>query len=331
VGEAPNHADEQYLARRALRDLPDTISRLNTRINELSADMATLAAHAHDPLTIGERRLHKDDALEVLGRRLDSIPERVSQVRRFPLGQIQGLPFGLVLHPGGVADVILEGAATRHGLLARWPVGPRAVMNAIERLAESYPSQCDSARSDLKIAQTQLRDHEARLGKPFPHEAYLTELTAYRDQLKTGLSQATSPATSAGQAPPDAVPVAELAERIRTLKAAHTIDVAPIRTSPRRIAAEVPVTARIRKRAEALPAAVEPAAEPLADAEKLSQAVRVLPPSLPESPTPHAAPMPTPAQAEIVHFPNAMPATPVKSFRHHVTRGSRDERQLSLF
>src|SRR6202040_3405745 len=40
-----NHADEQYLARRALRDLPDTIARLTKRFADLSADMATTAAH----------------------------------------------------------------------------------------------------------------------------------------------------------------------------------------------------------------------------------------------------------------------------------------------
>ena len=96
-------------------------------------------------------------------------------------------------------------------------------------------------RQDLAIAEGQLRDYEARLGQPFAHDAYLAELTALRDQLKAGLSQATpEPGTSR--------PVAELAERIKSLKAAHTIDAAPERTAPRRIAAEEPVTARIRRR-----------------------------------------------------------------------------------
>ena len=39
-----NHADEQYLARRALRELPDTIARLERRLADLSADLATLAS-----------------------------------------------------------------------------------------------------------------------------------------------------------------------------------------------------------------------------------------------------------------------------------------------
>ena len=110
-------------------------------------------------------------------------------------------------------------------------------------------------RQDLAIAEGQLRDHEARLGRPFAHDAYLAELTDLRDQLKAGLSQATPE--------PGTPPVAELAERIKSLKAAHTIDAAPERTAPRRIAAEEPVTARIRRRPEAAPA-IEPPAEPAA-------------------------------------------------------------------
>ncbi len=37
-------------------------------------------------------------------------------------------------------------------------------------------------------AESQLRDYQARLGKPFPHDTYLAELTGLRDQLKAGLS-----------------------------------------------------------------------------------------------------------------------------------------------
>ena len=50
-----NHADEQYLARRSIRELPETIDRLTKRVADLTADLATLAAHAGDPITIGDR------------------------------------------------------------------------------------------------------------------------------------------------------------------------------------------------------------------------------------------------------------------------------------
>ena len=50
-----NHADEQYLARRSIRELPDAINRLTTRVADLTEDRATLAAHAGDPITIGDQ------------------------------------------------------------------------------------------------------------------------------------------------------------------------------------------------------------------------------------------------------------------------------------
>src|SRR3984893_12050312 len=56
-----NHADEQYLARRALRELPDTIAHLDKRLRDLSADQATATARADDPVTIGKRSYSRDD------------------------------------------------------------------------------------------------------------------------------------------------------------------------------------------------------------------------------------------------------------------------------
>ena len=45
-----NHADEQYLARRNLRDLPDEIKRLGERVTGLTTDVATIAANERKPL-----------------------------------------------------------------------------------------------------------------------------------------------------------------------------------------------------------------------------------------------------------------------------------------
>ncbi|MBX9728824.1 MAG: hypothetical protein K2X31_07955, partial [Sphingopyxis sp.] len=231
-----NHDDEQFLARRAIRNLPDTIARLRQRIESLTADQATLATHAHDPLTVGDRSFGRDDAQAALGRRLDTLPESVRETRRVSLGRYRGLEFGIVLHPGGAADVYLDGAITRHGMLSRDHRGPRAVLNALDRLAAGYGGQCDQAKGELAIAEGQLRDHQARLGQPFPFEDYQRELAALRDQLKAGLSQAVPE--------PGAAPLAELSERIKALKASNSIDSAPERTTPKRLAAEMPVTGR---------------------------------------------------------------------------------------
>jgi hypothetical protein len=183
------------------------------------------------------------------------------------------------------------------------------VLNALDRLAGTYQSQCDHTAADLAIAEGQLRDHEARIGRPFVHDAYLSELTGLRDQLKTGLSQATPE--------PGSAPVAELAERIKALKATQTIDAAPERTATRRIAAEEPVTARIRRRAP-----LAPVVEPVAEA--------VTPPAATKSEEPIEPP-----SVMVKALPEAVATVPPMaspSYRQQVdrVRGYKDC-QLSLF
>src|SRR5262249_44969092 len=102
---------------------------------------------------------------------------------------------------------------------------------------------------DLGIAESQLRDYQARLGQPFHHDAYLSELTTRRDQLRAGLS-GTAPESGAGPLPG----VSELAERIKALRAVHTIEATPQRVGKRHSSAEEPIPARIRRRAEKIPA-----------------------------------------------------------------------------
>lgn len=98
--------------------------------------------------------------------RLDSLPLNVRETTRVPLGIYRGLRFGLVLHSQFPPDVYLEGAITRQSALSREHQGPRAVLNALERLAGAYGSECNRVQQDLSIAESQLRDYQARLGKP---------------------------------------------------------------------------------------------------------------------------------------------------------------------
>src|SRR5271157_5050418 len=93
-----NHADEQYLARRSVRDLPGTIEKLNERLSKLTADEATATAHAADPIIIGKRRIARDDTTAALAEQLDSLPGNVRERTRIPLGIYRGLRFGMVLH-----------------------------------------------------------------------------------------------------------------------------------------------------------------------------------------------------------------------------------------
>jgi N12 class adenine-specific DNA methylase len=241
-----NHADEQYLARKNVRTLPETIANLCQRLKGLTGDAATERAHAHDPITIGKRSTSRDNVISILDDYLARVPAKVSEQRRIALGIYHGLNFGLILHPQFAPDLYLEGAATRRETLSREHHGPRAILNAVERLAASYATPVATVRQDLAVAEAQLRDYHARLGVPFTHETYLTKLATLRDQLKAGLSGGCTEAD--GEKP---VTVSEVAEQIKALKAEQTIEAAPERSGKRGSAtAEEPVTARIRRKAE---------------------------------------------------------------------------------
>jgi hypothetical protein len=241
-----NHLDEQYVARRSVRDLPATIASLSERLCGLVADQSTVVGRAGDPITIGRHTCSREEAVGVLGRQWDGILFNVPERRRVSLGAFRGLRFGLVLQPQFAPDVYLEGATTRQSMLSRDHHGPRAVLNAIERLSEGYESECARVRQDLAVAEAQLRDYQARMGKPIPHEAYLAELTGLRDQLKAGLSG--MPAEE-GCEP---VNLADVAERIKQMKAGHSIECAE-RGKRSSASAEEPITARIRRRMQHAP------------------------------------------------------------------------------
>lgn len=240
-----NHLDEQYVARRSVRDLPDRITSLKDRLEKLTADDATASEHAHDPIAIGKHPLAREDVAAVLAKKLESLPLHVREPTRVPIGTYRGLTFGVIVNPNFPPDVYLEGAMTRLSGLSKEHQGPRAVLNAMERIASGYAAETARIRQDLSIAESQLRDYQARLGQPFPHEAYLSELTGLRNQLKAGLSAGNhEPADQKGPS------VSELAARIKTLKAANTIEATPQRVQRKQAAAEEPITARIRRRQE---------------------------------------------------------------------------------
>jgi N12 class adenine-specific DNA methylase len=250
-----NHLDEQYVARRSVRDLPGTIASMSDRLTKLTADQQTVTDHAGDPIAIGGRTPAREEISDVLGGKLDALPRDVRDTRRVPLGVFRGLRFGLVLHPQFPPSVFIEGAIARQSQLSREHQGPRAVLNALERLAGGYGSECDRIRQDLGIAGSQLRDYQTRLGKPFVNEQYLSELTGLRDQLKAGLS-----ATAHQPVEGDGPSVLELADRIKVLKAGNNIEADPQRIRQQQATAEEPVTARIRRRTERLPMG-EPASD----------------------------------------------------------------------
>ena len=200
-----NHLDEQYAARRAVRDLPKAIAARQEYLSELEADRDTADAHATDPTTIDGRACTSKDLPAILADKLAEMRSHVTSTIEVPIGTYRGLAFGLVVRPGFPADVYLRGRTTRSLMLHRDLQGPRAVLNALDRLADEYGPERARVKREVAVAEGQLRDYQDRLGRPFEHDHYSTELAALRDQLRTSLSgkagtpQATDPPSVADQ------------------------------------------------------------------------------------------------------------------------------------
>src|SRR5262249_19241229 len=307
-----HHADEQFLARRKIRELPGEIARLEHRRDGLTQDLATTTAHARDPITVGRRRSSREEALEGLGTRLQALPALVPQTHTVSLGVYRGLRFGMVLHPHSAPEVTVAGALTRSAPLSREFHGPRAILNALERLVGGYEAERDQTARDISIAQGQQRDYEARLGAGFAHAGYLEELTTLRNQLEAALA---SNAQQVSAAPVSTV--GAIVERIKTLQAAHTLDAAPQRTAPRSTATvEEAITTRIRRREQ-----TEPAPQP----------EMAPPPVLPVTSAPLPLSAPEPA-ARLFHDEGERPspATPAHQPRRMRPKHRCAPRQLSL-
>ena len=236
-----NHLDEQYVARRSVRDLPAAITDHSDRLTKLTADEATIAVHEHDPIIIGNRRFNREEAGSALAGQLDALPKNIREKTRVPIGTYRGLGFGMILHPQWAPEVYLEGVTTRIDTLSREHHGPRAVLNALDRLAKSYPDESARTKQSLSIAESQLRDYQVSLDKPFLHDSYLSELTDLRDRLKSRLSNTDQESERAADS------AFALAGRIKTLKAANSIESATQRISHKQLTAEEPITARIRR------------------------------------------------------------------------------------
>lgn len=240
------YADEQFLARRRVRDLPASIAQMRERLAGLEADHATVEAHVGDPVVIGDAAVLRDDVPTALGATLDALPQFVRTLQREAIGRYRGLRFGVVLRPQFPPEAYLEGESTRCDTLSRDHRGPRAVLNALQRLAEGFITEITRLRQDLAVGESQLRDYQSRLGSPFPHEAYCAALTLLRDQLKSRLAGATS--DDAGMLPE----ASALAEQIKTLTSSHTIDGTTHRINTQTGTAAEPITERIRRRKDGI-------------------------------------------------------------------------------
>lgn len=238
-----NHLDDQYVARQKVRDLPTDIVRMEQRRQLLETDRTAIEEFKGISIRIGNRPVLREDVPEVLQQALDAMPLDVAATMKIPIGQYRGLNFGVYLNPGRNADVYLEGAQTRICSTSSQLPGHRAVNNALERIVNGYSFDIERLNGDIAIASSQLRDYESRIGKAFDAEAYFSELTELRNHLWAALSDR-PPSAEAGEN----IPTPELVTRIKSLRAANTETSAAVRSERRTVAAEEPVTVRIRRR-----------------------------------------------------------------------------------
>ena len=147
------------------------------RVAGLAADMATAAAHADDPITIGGRPCDAE------GRRRPARPPPQIAARQGP--RDPPLPARHAIAAWPSASCCTRSAPPRPTSKARSPATPslpRCARPACRPERPRPPGRQLRRASPPPpprtwIAQAQLRDYEARLGQPFAHEAYLAELT----------------------------------------------------------------------------------------------------------------------------------------------------------
>ncbi|MEZ6104461.1 MAG: DEAD/DEAH box helicase family protein [Pirellulaceae bacterium] len=238
-----NHTDEQYVIRRKLRELPESIERLERREAQLTQDFQTAQSQIGVPMRIAGRDVPREDQQTQLAKVLELLPAHVSTMREFPLGEIQGLSFGIALHPYSLPDVFVRGAGVRFAPLSREHQGPRAVLNAVHRLVSSLDQQLESTHLELTLARQQLSDYQHRVGSRFEQDESLTQLSNLRDRLKLALARKVED----GQDPHCVT--SELARDIRTMLDSKVGSDAVMRpNSNATILAEEPVTMQLRRR-----------------------------------------------------------------------------------
>lgn len=244
-----SHLDGQFLLRRRLRELPEQIERLESRLENLAADARTMESQAEVRIEIGARPYSFQDALAVLGGKLDRLPPLRDHAQQTELGKFHGLTFGIQRTPFGRNEVYLQGAARRSTALAR-DAGPRALLNAAERLTESMASQVRETTEELELARRQLADYRQRQERPFEQEDLLAELTRLRNSLRQALSRSERPeGADAAETPEEAAPTtqelsAEIKELLASRQGAETAE--PAREAAVSTAEE-PIAARLRR------------------------------------------------------------------------------------
>jgi hypothetical protein len=83
-----NHADDQFIARRKVITLPDSIQRLETRLASLLQDSQTIETYETDGFQV--TGIHTDNTLDALEQNLSRC-QTSAAIKRYRLAHIVGL------------------------------------------------------------------------------------------------------------------------------------------------------------------------------------------------------------------------------------------------
>jgi len=147
-------------------------------LSSLIADQATTTAHTNDLIKIGSRPCGRDEVSAVLAA--NSTPCRCSSARRPRASRHYKASISALSCMSKPRPTCTGRCITRRSSLSKEHQGPRAVLNALERLAPM--AECDRIRQDSPLPSPSYG-----ITSPPGCPSFTTpplELTTVRDQLK---------------------------------------------------------------------------------------------------------------------------------------------------
>lgn len=183
------HTDEQYLASKRLRTLPDEIARGQADLTALTADQQGFAADPTDAITIQGMAAETEIPMpEALGKILEAINWFTAEPRTIRLGVYRGFSWGIDLHPARIPEVSLTGQAHRTAILDRRRLRPESIMHMTESLLARLEWDTRAAEQRVTLARSQLAAYQALQGQPFADAAHVERLRQLQDDLERALS-----------------------------------------------------------------------------------------------------------------------------------------------
>jgi hypothetical protein len=203
------HEEEQFNVKREISRLPGQTVAAREKLDALRADRATMEQHptAGDKFTVsldGKDVLERKAAGEIIGKKLEklfSVTAREGLGRTEGIGYFQGFPLSIrsFRTANGIGlSVDIEGKVL-HDVEVTVSSTPASIVSGMEHrvAANTSDARLQQLEAIIENADRKLLDLKAQLGKPFDHEAELTQKEDSQRLLNERLKQANEPQPSA--------------------------------------------------------------------------------------------------------------------------------------